>query len=399
MDETSSRPPILYVIAGPNGAGKTTLYESKIAGHVTAEFVNADKLALEKFGHPARTAAESAEGQRLAEERRQTLMAERKSIVTESTFSHPSKVDMVRDAQAAGYKVVLFHVNVRNPEMSVARVEARVDKGGHPVPEDKIRARYERNQPLIREAALLADRALIFDNSRVGQPHQLAITLDQGRAIKIMDNVPAWARTLYEKELKAFSPERQNAAAASFKTARDIAAEQLGPKAHVQPGRHNGRYAGEIIGQTALHTLQQTAPTRVVAHFTSVLDRPMAIGERGVIQYQGQTRATFTPEREQTSTLTPIERAIALRSMSPADALASPDRELRSARQVLDKIADQAARTFPGDQNAQARAVTKATDKIADQLAEGKAIADPKPLGRTTSDPAPDIKTVKDRDR
>ncbi|RUT78183.1 zeta toxin family protein, partial [Mesorhizobium sp. M7A.T.Ca.US.000.02.2.1] len=132
--------PTLHVIAGPNGAGKTTLYRNRLEKrYPDAEFVNADELALKEFGHPARTAAESARGQELAENRRRELMAERKSLVTESTFSHPSKVDLVREAKAAGYEVVLYHVNVRSPNVSVMRVAHRVDKGGHPVPEDKIR--------------------------------------------------------------------------------------------------------------------------------------------------------------------------------------------------------------------------------------------------------------------
>ncbi|WP_258597200.1 zeta toxin family protein [Mesorhizobium sp. AR07] len=39
----------------------------------------------------------------------------------------------MRDAKAAGYEVVLYHVNVRSPNLSVMRVADRVNKGGHPV--------------------------------------------------------------------------------------------------------------------------------------------------------------------------------------------------------------------------------------------------------------------------
>jgi predicted ABC-type ATPase len=140
-------------------------------------------------------------------------MAERKSLVAESTFSHPSKVDLVRDAKAAGYEVVLYHVNVHSPTLSVARVADRVDKGGHPVPEDKVRQRYERNQPIIREAAKLADRAYIFDNSSLGKPHELALILKGGQVVRASKIIPAWARKVYEQELSNVSQGRPPRAA------------------------------------------------------------------------------------------------------------------------------------------------------------------------------------------
>src|SRR3546814_4581710 len=86
-------------------------------------------------------------------------MAANQSLITESTFSHRSKFDLLLQAQAAGYRVFVYHVNVQSPPLSVLRVAHRVSQGGHPVPEDKIRGRYERNQQLIRQAVILADSA------------------------------------------------------------------------------------------------------------------------------------------------------------------------------------------------------------------------------------------------
>lgn len=194
-------PPILHVIAGPNGAGKTTFYELQLRRLTDAEFVNADRLAEAHLGHVARTAEESALGQRLAQERRDALMEAGESLVVESTFSHPSKVDLVRDALAAGYRVALYHINVRDPDYAVARVEARVEQGGHPAPEDRVRARYARNQPLIREAVLAADRAYVFDNSRLGEPPRRLLSFVDGRVTDVGLDLPAWALALYGEDL------------------------------------------------------------------------------------------------------------------------------------------------------------------------------------------------------
>ena len=192
--------PILFVLAGPNGAGKSTLYESRVALMTSAEFVNADQLARERFGHPAGTEEESRWGQQEAERRREALMREGKSLVVESTFSHPSKVELIEQARRRGYMVVLFHVNVESADDAVRRVASRVARGGHPVPEARIRGRYVRNQALIRQAVLMADRAYIFDNSALGKPPRLLAEFSTGMGQCREAQLPEWAESLYGAE-------------------------------------------------------------------------------------------------------------------------------------------------------------------------------------------------------
>jgi len=193
--------PILFVLAGPNGAGKSTLYESRVALMTSAEFVNADQLARDQFGHPASTEEESRWGQDEAERRREALMREGKSLVVESTFSHPSKLELIERARHLGYMVVLFHVNVKSADDAVLRVAARVACGGHPVPEARIRGRYERNQALIRRAVLRADRAYVFDNSALGKPPRLLAEFSAGVGWRREPKLPVWATGLYGADL------------------------------------------------------------------------------------------------------------------------------------------------------------------------------------------------------
>jgi len=195
--------PILFVLAGPNGAGKSTLYESRVALMTSAEFVNADQLARERFGHPAGTEEESRWGQQEAERRREGLMREGKSLVVESTFSHSSKVELIEQARQRGYMVVLFHVNVESADDAVRRVASRVARGGHPVPEARIRGRYVRNQALIRHAVLMADRAYIFDNSALGKPPRLLAEFSTGMGRSREAQLPEWAESLYGADLLA----------------------------------------------------------------------------------------------------------------------------------------------------------------------------------------------------
>jgi predicted ABC-type ATPase len=197
----ADNPPLLHILAGPNGAGKSTLSETYISRLTAVEFVNADLLARAALGHHASTIEEGALGQRLAEERRAELLAVRASFVMESTFSHPSKVDLVRVAQAAAYRVVVYNVSLDSADLAVARVEFRAREGGHGVPEDRIRGRYDRNPELIRQAVLLADWAFVFDNSGLGIPPRRLISLRSGAVTDVASDLPAWALSLYGAEL------------------------------------------------------------------------------------------------------------------------------------------------------------------------------------------------------
>jgi len=139
--------PTMFMLAGPNGAGKSTLYQTVIKPRVAAPFINADDIQRGELRDPSSQAAYKAAD--IAESRRRQCIAEGRSFVTESTFSHPSKLDLVDAARAAGFRVVMFHVSLRSADLSVLRVASRTREGGHDVPEDKIRERYQRNQALL----------------------------------------------------------------------------------------------------------------------------------------------------------------------------------------------------------------------------------------------------------
>jgi len=193
--------PIFHLLAGPNGAGKTSLYESAIGRMTDAEFVNPDRLCFGALGRHALSREDAQLGQRLAEARRSELMAARRSLVVETTFSHPSKLDLVKKAQDLGYRLQVYHLNLESPEDAVARVAFRETQGGHPVPEANIRGRYARNPALIREAVLIADVGQVFDNSRIGRAPRRVILFRRGIAVDVAPELPAWAAKLYGGDL------------------------------------------------------------------------------------------------------------------------------------------------------------------------------------------------------
>lgn len=192
----------MFMLAGPNGAGKSTFYETVIKPKIKAPFINADLIQKQELDDQSMQAA--YEAAKIAEERRQAHLQNKQSFVSESTFSHPSKLSLIDAAKAAGFRVVFYHINVGNVELSVARIAIRVKKGGHNVPEQKIRARYVRNQALIRAAVLKSDMAFIYDNSTLRKPPTLLIEFTHDRIERSSGDIPVWARKLYENQLNKF---------------------------------------------------------------------------------------------------------------------------------------------------------------------------------------------------
>lgn len=187
------------MLAGPNGSGKSTLYETRIAPKFAVPFINADIIQRDELQNSDLNAAYAAA--QIATQRRATLLADRKSFATETVFSHPSKLDLIAEAKGLGYRVMTFHISVEHPDLSVARVWERVKEGGHPVPEEKIRNRYDRSGPLIRQAILQSDIGHVFDNSRLNHPPVRALSFANGTLTFALPQLPTWVLDLYEDDL------------------------------------------------------------------------------------------------------------------------------------------------------------------------------------------------------
>lgn len=164
--------PQVVLFAGPNGSGKSTLKDGFVrSGRTLGTYINADEITTELY-RAAMATGEYVKREQFeipafheAERRRRASLDKREDFSFETVFSHTSKVDLIRDAKAAGYKVVLHFVATEDAALNVARVAVRVEKGGHPVPTEKVIARYARSLALLPDASMVADETAIYDNS------------------------------------------------------------------------------------------------------------------------------------------------------------------------------------------------------------------------------------------
>jgi predicted ABC-type ATPase len=162
----------LDLVVGPNGAGKSTFVEQTLLPVMPWNvFVNADLIARQRW--PADPEGRSYDAARIAARTRTTLIAARRPFIAETVFSHPSKLDLIGEAHAAGFTVAL-HVLLVPENLAVARVRSRVQAGGHSVPEEKIRQRYHRLWSLVAQAIASTDTAVVYDNAHHDGPREAA---------------------------------------------------------------------------------------------------------------------------------------------------------------------------------------------------------------------------------
>ena len=153
------------ILAGPNGAGKTTFANEYLLGAERFEFVNADEIAREvsELGLPV--AQRDIRAGRIMLERIADLVTARMEFMFETTLSGLAYARKVPIWQNLGYSVALIYLRLPSVEHSIARVRRRVEAGGHDIPEEVIRRRYEKSVRYLDEVYKpIVDEWYIWDS-------------------------------------------------------------------------------------------------------------------------------------------------------------------------------------------------------------------------------------------
>jgi predicted ABC-type ATPase len=165
-----SEAPVVVVLGGPNGAGKSTAAPRLLRGPLKVEeFVNADTLAqgLSAF-RPADVALEAG---RITLKRLDDLEAQGRSFAFESTLSSHALAHRLARLREGGYKVHIVYLWLPTADLAVARVADRVRSGGHDVPTDTVRRRFDRGRRNFFALYLpLADTWRLYDASTIRGP-------------------------------------------------------------------------------------------------------------------------------------------------------------------------------------------------------------------------------------
>jgi predicted ABC-type ATPase len=157
--------PNIIIVAGPNGAGKTTAAADILVGALSVhEFVNADIIAkgLSSF-QPESVAFDAG---RIMLQRLHQLTDQRADVAFETTLASRTFASWIKTLAATGYQFHLLFFWLPSADMAIGRVRTRVLEGGHHVPDDVIRRRYEGGlRNFFRLYRPLAASWQFYDNS------------------------------------------------------------------------------------------------------------------------------------------------------------------------------------------------------------------------------------------
>lgn len=207
----------LWIVAGPNGAGKSTLVNRAPLVDMleNAQLLNADDRTLEKLRKLGYGGFEEAPNSVLEA----TFVSAAKEVESElpiqlqlghkvcvetvlSTEKYKAVVEMVR---AGGGFVGLIYVGIRSPELLAARIAARVRRGGHDVPLDRLAPRWKRSIELLPWFVAHSDACWIYDNTNAAEsvPPVLIAQGTRGR-VRISDRnaIPEITNALVCLEVK-----------------------------------------------------------------------------------------------------------------------------------------------------------------------------------------------------
>lgn len=194
--------PKLIIIAGPNGSGKTT-FTPQMLEHDWADgclFINPDEIAKNEFGDWNSPSA-VLKAVVKAQEMREKCLKSGQSMLIESVFSAPDKLDFILRAKAAGFFIRFFFIGTDSPEINAARVTRRVLHGGHEVPIAKIISRYSKSIANASTALLTADRGYVYDNSITDRNPKILFRARDGEVFKEYSDLKQhpWAQMMCEE--------------------------------------------------------------------------------------------------------------------------------------------------------------------------------------------------------
>jgi len=205
-------PAEIVVAAGANGAGKSSIAQPYIEANGYPYF-NPDQHArkLVQLG----VSPDEANGRawRFGHDRLREAVDRDRSFAFETTLGGHSIAFELMRALAFGRAVTMFYVGLASPELHIRRVAARVVRGGHDIPAELIRKRYDSSRANL--ISFIGTKAWIrvWDNSAEsadGRPDGAAQVFELREAQLVLprtaprhaDSIPAWARPFLAQALK-----------------------------------------------------------------------------------------------------------------------------------------------------------------------------------------------------
>lgn len=194
----------ILVLAGTNGAGKSSVGGEALR-RSGADYFNPDEMTRQLLVANPGLPDEEANALAWAEGKRrlELAIATRSTFAFETTLGGRTIARLLRRAGDAGMPVRMWYCALASVELHLARVRARVKKGGHDIPIDKIRRRYDDSREHLIDLLPKLAELYVYDNSAESTgsaPPRPALVLHMldARILRIAppQATPEWAKPI-----------------------------------------------------------------------------------------------------------------------------------------------------------------------------------------------------------
>ena len=198
--------PVIAVLAGVNGAGKSSV----AGGFLLKEgdtFFNPDTVAQQiRNLHPdIPLAMANAHAWQIGKALLEQAIAAGRDYRFETTLGGRSIAQLLEKAARAGHRLHIWFCGLASPDLHIRRVRSRVSHGGHDIPEEKIRERWNRSRENLIRLLPLIDHLRVIDNSAESDPAEgqsprpvLLLEMQRGKITAPADlsGAPEWAQPI-----------------------------------------------------------------------------------------------------------------------------------------------------------------------------------------------------------
>jgi predicted ABC-type ATPase len=198
--------PVIAVLAGVNGAGKSSV----AGGFLLKEgdtFFNPDTVAQQiRTLHPdIPLTLANAHAWQIGKSLLEQAIAEGRDYRFETTLGGRTIAQLLERAAQSGHRVHLWFCGLASPELHLKRVRSRVAHGGHDIPEEKIRERWNGSRQNLIRLLPLIDHLRVYDNSAEAAPSEgqrpqpvLLLEMQRGKITAPADlsGAPDWAQPI-----------------------------------------------------------------------------------------------------------------------------------------------------------------------------------------------------------
>lgn len=180
------------IIAGVNGAGKSSL-----TGVLRTEITNLGKIVdVDKIN--AKCGGNIIEGGKKSIELIDECLEKEICFTQETTLSGHRILKTVKRAIEKGYYIRLYYVGLNTVDESLVRIENRVRKGGHNIPDYDVKRRFQKRFEDLIAVLQYCNEATFYDNEN---GFVAVAEYKNGEILQIGSLKPQWLEELLKLEV------------------------------------------------------------------------------------------------------------------------------------------------------------------------------------------------------